>query len=109
MRQENKRRRKSGYLVRSANWDIVFDPPSWGVLTAEDHISVLGRSLGRLSKYTYLHALTPGIQLPFLISTVHKQYPVTAVLCPDEQFVWAEPRGFPQVIRDTMQTCISSK
>lgn len=105
MWRENKRRKRSGNLVISANWDILYDPASWGVLSAEDHISVLGRSLDWLSKYisSCPYPRYSTFFSHFNCPQIRPKY--TAVLCPDEQFVCAEPRGFPQVIRDTMQTC----
>ena len=101
---ENKRRKRSGNLVISANWDILFGPPLWGVLSAEDHISVLGRSLDWLSKYISSRPQPRYSTFfsPFNCPQTIPKY--MSVLCPDKQFVCAEPRSFPKVIRDTMRT-----
>lgn len=94
---ENKRRERFGNQVMSAIGTFCFDPTSWGVLAGEDHISVLGWSLDWLSK-CMSSCPHPGIQLSSpLPSTIHQQSPNTW-LSP------AQPKGFLQLISDTMKT-----
>ena len=104
MWRENKRRKRSGNLVISANWDILFwssfmgSPVCWRPHLCLRQISTLALQI---------HTFMPLPQvfnflLSFPLSTNNTQIHG----CPLPRWtVCAEPRGFPQVIRDTMQTC----
>lgn len=90
------RRKRSGNLVIKLKIGTsFFDSASWGVLSAEDHISVLGRALGG-SPNTYLHAPYPRYSTFFS----HFNCPQTirkymAVLCPDETVCLCRAQRFP--------------
>lgn len=101
---ENKRRKRSGNLVICKLGHPLWSSFMGSPVCWRPHLCL--RQISTLALQIHI----PAAPYPrystffshFQLSTTRPKYEAVR---PDEQFVCAEPRSFPQVIRDTMQTC----